>query len=569
MKSFFKMLLAFILGIIIMTTVFIVIIVSALQQTSEPIPENSILKISFNKPLEDRSGIPSINITGLKVENNMGLNSLLFAIERAKFDPRIKGVYLELSNISAGMASVEEIRNALSDFRKESGKYVLAYAETYSQKAYFLATIADKIYLNPFGNVMFTGMSSEIVFYKGLLEKLGVEVQIVRHGKFKSAVEPFMLDKISDENREQITEYMGSIWNYVLQTIESSREIDINELKKTADNIELTSAETALEKKFVDKLLYEDEVYAELQRYSGSKLNLIDINRYFAPLNSDGSENRIAIIYASGEIMTGEGDTDIMSKSIMKAIDKARRDSSVKAVVLRVNSPGGSADAAEFIARELEITKIYKPVVISMGNLAASGGYWISAPGNVIFAHHTTITGSIGVFGMIPNIEKAAKDKLGITFDAVTTNKHSGFPSITRPLKPAELDYLQKSVEFIYSKFIGKVSEFRKMSVSKTDSIGQGRVWSGVNAMELGLIDYFGGLKEAIEEAARLAEITDYTLVELPKELSTFEFLMKSIEMSATKNRFDGFAKYCEPLINSLKNYGILAKLPYETIETD
>ncbi|MDR2027325.1 MAG: signal peptide peptidase SppA [Prevotellaceae bacterium] len=572
MKNFFKMLLASILGILIVNMLVFIILFSIMVAVSSPEPvtvkNNSILKISLNKPLEDRAGIPAIDIVNFDVKTNLGLNSVLNGIEQAAYDHRIKGIYLDLSSVDAGIASVEEIRDALLTF-KESGKFVLAYAESYSQKAYYLATVADKIYLNPFGGIDFAGISSKLTFFKGFLDKLGIEMQIIRHGKFKSAIEPFTLSQMSNENREQIKSYTGSIWNHILQTVSASRDIKIEELNRIADNLELAMAEDALNKKFVDKLFYEDELIAELTKYSGgTSLNTVDIDKYYtAPVPFTDGKDKIAVIYASGEIMSGEGETDIMSKNIIRAITTARKDSSVKAVVFRVNSPGGSANASEFIARELEITKAKKPVVISMGDLAASGGYWISTPGDKIFAHRTTLTGSIGVFGMIPNIEKAMKEKLGITFDVVTTNEHSDFPSLTRPLKQVEKDYIQKNVEFIYSKFTDKVAKSRNLTVEKVDSIGQGRVWSGVNAFDLGLIDYFGGIKEAIQEAARLADISDYSILELPKELSTFEMLMKTLDAKVSgspDNELVRALKYYGYLINSVKDCGIVAKLPYE-----
>jgi protease-4 len=571
MKSFFKMMLASILGILIVNLLVFVILLSmvAAMGSAEPVTvkNNSILKISLNKPLEDRAGIPTIDIRNFDVKTNLGLNNILNGIEQAKYDNRIKGIYLELSSIQAGIASVEEIRDALSNF-KESGKFILAYAESYSQKAYYLATVADKIYLNPFGSVDFVGISSKLTFFKGLLDKLGIDMQIIRHGKFKSAIEPYTLNRMSDENKEQIRSYTGSIWNYILQTISASRDIAVEELNRIADNLELAIAEDALNKKFVDKLFYEDELIAELTKYSGTaSLNVINIEKYRTlPLPVAKGKSKIAVIYASGEIMTGEGETDIMSKNIIEAIGKARKDSSIKAVVFRVNSPGGSADASEFIARELEITQVKKPVVISMGDLAASGGYWVATPGDKIFAHHTSLTGSIGVFGIIPNIEKAMKEKLGITFDAVTTNEHSDFPSLTRPLKQAEKNYLLKNIEFIYSKFINKVAKSRNLTVEKVDSIGQGRVWSGINAFDIGLIDYFGGIKEAIQEAASLADISDYSIIELPKKLNTLEMLMKTLEAKISKSADSELVRslnYYEYLINSIKNSGIVARLPY------
>jgi protease-4 len=565
------MLLASILGILIVNALVFIILLSIVavigSDTPVVVKDNSMLKISLSKPLEDRAGIPDIDIFNFEVRNNLGLNNVLNGIERAKYDNRISGIYLELSSIQAGIASVEEIRDALLDF-KESGKFILAYAENYSQKAYYLATVADKIYLNPFGSIDLTGISSKLTFFKGLLDKLGIDVQIIRHGKFKSAIEPFTLNKMSDENREQIKSYIGSIWNHILQTVNASRDVETDELKRIADNLELAMAEDAINKKFVDKLLYEDELVAELVKYSrGTTLNIIEIDKYYTnSLPLSGGKNKIAVIYASGEIMSGEGLTDIMSKNIMEAIGKARKDSTVKAVVFRVNSPGGSADASEFIARELEITKAKKPVVISMGDVAASGGYWIATPGDKIFAHRTTLTGSIGVFGLIPNIEKAMREKLGITYDVVTTNDHSDFPSLTRPLRQVEKDYLQKKIEFVYSQFIGKVAKSRNLSIERVDSIGQGRVWSGVNAFDLGLIDCFGGLKDAIEEAAKLADISDYSILELPKELNTLEMLMKTFETKVSKssdNELIRSLKHYEFLINSIKNFGIVAKLPY------
>jgi protease-4 len=569
MKNFFKMMLASMLGMLIVNVIVLLSVVASVGRV-EPVTveENSILKISLNKPLEDRSGIPEIDVLNLKVTANLGLNNILYGIEQAKHDNRIKGIYLDLSSVMAGMASVEEIRDALLNF-KESGKFILAYAEDYSQKAYYLATVADKIYLNRFGSVDFRGISSKVVFFKGLLDKLGIDMQIIRHGKFKAAIEPFTLDKMSAENREQIKAYTGSIWNHILQTIGAARNIGMDDLTRIADNLELSLAEDALDKNFVDRLFYEDELIDELKKYAESKnLNLIDIGKYFiAPALLNTAKDKIALIYASGEIMSGEGETDIMSKNIIAAIGKARKDSTVKAVVFRVNSPGGSASASEFIARELEITKARKPVVVSMGDLAASGGYWIAAPADKIFAHRTTLTGSIGVFGMIPNIEKAMTDKLGITFDVANTNDYSDFPSLTRPLKQAERNYFQKNVEHIYSIFTEKVAKARNLSVEKVDSIGQGRIWSGTNAFDLGLIDYFGGMQDAVLEAARLAGLSEYSILELPKELSTFEMIMKTFDAkisNATANELVRSLKHYDYIINSIKNFGTVAKLPCE-----
>jgi protease-4 len=569
MKTFFKMLLASILGMLIVVLIIFVIIVAAVSpKHTVAVKDNSLLRISLSQNVEDRAtALPTVDITGLSLRSATGLNNILFAIENAKFDNRIKGIYLDLSTVEAGVATVEEIRDALKNF-KQSGKYIIAYALNYSQKAYFLATVADKIYLNPFGSVEFKGLSSQILFFKGLLDKFDIDMQIVRHGKFKSAVEPFTSDKMSAENREQISAYIGSIWEYILQTISESRNIGIDELQRLADNLDLALADDALNKNFVDKLLYEDEVKEELKKYCEGKPNFTDVDEYYStPLEPKANAPKIAVIYASGEILNGEGSRDIMSESVSKLIEKARNDETVKAIVFRVNSPGGSADASEVIARELQITREKKPVVITMGDVAASGGYWISAPASKIFAHHTTITGSIGVFGMIPEIGGALKKQLGITSDVVATNKHAAFPSTYRPLDDREIAYLQKNVENVYDKFITKVSNCRNLSLAKVDSIGQGRVWSGVNAMNLGLVDYFGGLSEAIVEAAKLAELGDnYALLELPRELSAFETLMQTLSGKVslkTANPLTDAFKYCEQIVNSLKHNGVTALMPY------
>ena len=561
------MLLASILGMLIVTFIVFFILVSSVS-FGEPvvIKNNSILTVSLHKPLKDYAGVPSIDPISFTIESNLGLNSVIWGIGRAKNDSRIKGIYLDLTVINGGIASIQEIRNALIDF-KQSGKYIIAYAESYTQKAYYLATVADKIYLNPFGSVDFKGMSSTVTFYKGLFDKLGIDMQIIRHGKFKSAIEPFTLTKMSDENREQIKTYMGSIWNHILQAISASRNISVEDLNNIADNLGLSFANDALDKNFVDKLMSENEVIEELKKYTGEQtLNTVSISQYYIPLPVDKKGDKIAVIYASGEIISGDGDTEVMSANMVRAIKTARSDSTVKAVVLRVNSPGGSALASDVIARELEITKRNKPVVISMGDVAASGGYWISAPGQKIFAQHTTLTGSIGVFGIIPNIQKTLEDKIGITTDVVKTNENADFPAITRPLRPAERNYLQKSVENVYSVFISNVGKSRNMTTEMVDSIGQGRVWSGSNAYDLGLIDYFGGMKDAIEEAAKMANITNYTLLELPKELSTIEMLMKSFEAKisgSVNNELVNTLKHYEFVTNTIKNYGVVAKMPY------
>ena len=582
MKQFFKMMLATIAGIFIVTVVGFFLLAAVFSasaffgsKTTET-ADNSVLKITLDKTVEDRvSSNPLSYFDPFTGSLNMpvGLNNILRGIEKAALDPRIKGIYLDLNEVKAGVATVEEIRNAIKDY-KQSGKFVIAYADEYSQKAYYLATVADKIYLNPHGRLTFIGLSSEILSYKGLLDKLGIDMQIIRHGKFKAAVEPFVMKEISPENREQISVYIGSIWNTMLQTISSARDIRIDELNRMADEMEPATAKDAVDKGLVDKLLYKDELVAELCKYVGVKsetelrhIGIADYSR--APTKATKySKNKIAVIYASGEIARGEGYDGVMSVDISNAVRQARSDSGVKAIVFRVNSPGGDAQASEIIARELELAGKVKPVIVSMGDLAASGGYWIATPADAILANRTTITGSIGVFGMVPNFQKTMNDKLGLTVNVVGTNKHSDFISAYRPLNATEKERLQKSVEDIYSKFIDKVSTFRNLTPSEVDSLGQGRVWSGNNAFDNALIDGIGGLNDAITLAASRAGLYDYRTVELPKEQSSLELMMSALAArikgkSAAAGELERALKHYEYISNVANRSGIMARMPY------
>lgn len=584
MKSFFKMLLASFLGVIIaMIFGFLLLLgtISAfLSFQSEPVEvkPNSILKISLDSPIVDRASsdpFDGLDLMSLSIQPSIGLNDILKSIDRAKSDPNIKGIYLDLTTVLAQPATVEEIRQALTSFR-ESGKFIVSYSDSYSQLGYYLGSVADKIYLNPFGDFGLYGMRSEVMFYKGLLDKLGVDMQIIRHGKFKSAVEPFILEKMSPENREQIMAFMGSIWNHILETISTARNISVDDLNKMANNLEFNSAEDAKNKGFVDELMYKDEIIAELCKYtnktSEKDLRIVTLSDYTKSPDKSAkySKNKIAVIYAQGEISQGEGNGGIKSTDLSRTIREARTDTTIKAIVFRVNSPGGDAQASEIIARELELAKQVKPVVISMGNLAASGGYWISTPGDIIFANRTTITGSIGVFGQIPNIQKGLKDIAGISVDVAKTNSHADMMTIYRPLDPVEKEHIQKMVENIYSKFITKVSTFRGMTASAVDSIGQGRVWSGSNALEIGLIDRFGGLNEAIQYAIELSGVSEYRIVELPKAKNTIDQLL-SMMSTKIKGQFNkgeierAFERY-DYILKAIEKPSIQARLPYDVV---
>jgi protease-4 len=547
MKQFFKFMFASMLGTILtLGVVFLLligIIVSAVSFSSKEeviVSENTILHIKLEGMVTDRSfdnPIQGFDFNAMKNKYEPGLNEILTNLKKAKTDPNIKGIYLDLGDVPAGISLLEEIRNGLLDFKK-SGKFIYSYSEMYSQKAYYLASVSDKIYLNKEGGIDFHGLAAEIMFFKGLLQKLDVDVQIIRHGKFKSAIEPFMLDKMSDANREQTRMFVGSIWNHIVNNISVSRKIDIAQLQNIADSMLVQTAEDAIKYKFVDQLVYKDEMIDALKSKLGietkEEIQYVTLSKYKDAKTADSkikfSKNKIAIVYAVGAIEGGEGDDlTIGSERISEAIREARNDSNVKAIVLRVNSPGGDALASEVIWREVALAKKTKPVVVSMGDYAASGGYYIACAANKIIASPTTITGSIGVFGMIPNLQKLFNNKLGITIDTVMTNKNAISISGNRPLSSYQEKVIQNQIERIYATFIGHVADGRKMTVSQVDSIGQGRVWSGFDAKRIGLIDDFGGMDKAIEEAVKLAKLSEYKVIEYPIQKDFFQQIIKSL----------------------------------------
>ena len=547
MKQFFKFMFASMLGTILtLGVVFLLligIIVSAVSFSSKEeviVSENTILHIKLEGMVTDRSfdnPIQGFDFNAMKNKYEPGLNEILTNLKKAKTDPNIKGIYLDLGDVPAGISLLEEIRNGLLDFKK-SGKFIYSYSEMYSQKAYYLASISDKIYLNKEGGIDFHGLAAEIMFFKGLLQKLDVDVQIIRHGKFKSAIEPFMLDKMSDANREQTRMFVGSIWNHIVNNISVSRKIDVAQLQNIADSMLVQTAEDAVKYKFVDQLVYKDEMIDALKSKLGietkDEIQYVTLSKYKDAKTVDSkikfSKNKIAIVYAVGAIEGGEGDDlTIGSERISEAIRQARNDSNVKAIVLRVNSPGGDALASEVIWREVALAKKTKPIVVSMGDYAASGGYYIACAANKIIASPTTITGSIGVFGMIPNLQKLFNNKLGITIDTVMTNKNAISISGNRPLTSYQEKVIQNQIERIYATFIGHVADGRKMTVSQVDSIGQGRVWSGFDAKRIGLIDDFGGMDKAIEEAVKLAKLSEYKVIEYPIQKDFFQQIIKSL----------------------------------------
>ena len=584
MKSFLKYTLATITGIIIASILFFVVMLasfSAIVSSGDKpvsISKNSVLVLKAGVPIPDRgdqnplSGIDLVNLT---ITSTSGLNEILNSIEKATTDDKIKGILIENGLQPSGWATIEEIREALLKFR-EHGKFVISYSDyVLTQECYYLATAANKIYVNPGSMVEFKGLSSDVMFYRKALEKIGVEVQVTRHGKFKGAVEPFILDKLSDENRTQIKAYTGSLWNQVIEDISKSRNIPVEQLNRIADNMDGNIATKALEVNLIDGLMYRDELSDTLKSLAGinkdKELNLVSMNKYNKvpdTKTNSSAGNKIAVVYASGTIVTEKGnETNIGGNYYADVIRKARLDSTVRAIVLRVNSPGGSATASDIIWRELDLAAKVKPVIISMGNYAASGGYFISAPGTKIYADPMTISGSIGVFGLIPNAGKLLEEKLGLTTETVNTNKNSDFPSIIRPMNQYEKELMQLSIENIYSDFVNKVAAGRKMSSSSIDSIGQGRVWSGTSALKIGLVDELGGLKEAIKGAAKLADIANYSIRELPVYEDPYLRILSQfsgdVRMNILKKELGESIKYYN-MVQELKDIsGIQARLPY------
>ena len=551
-------------------------------ETSTTVKPNSVLYMKLDYEIPDRTvdnPFGGISFNSMETKDATGMTEILRNIEHAKTDPNIKGIYMELSSIPTSTATLQEIRDKLIEF-KESGKFIVTYGESYSQSAYYIASIADKIILNPEGALDLHGMASQVMFYKHLFEKLDVEMQIVRgpNNRFKSAVEPYFLDKMSEANREQMDKLLGTVWGQILTGISQSRNISVEQLNQIADNLEtIFNAQKALNFGLVDNLYFKDQVIDELKGLTGSNKEINAIgNANYAKSYKDKSvsKNEVAVIYASGQIFDGKGDEEqnIYSENLSKTIRKAREDENVKAVVLRVNSPGGSAVASAIIGRELDLTKEVKPIIVSMGNYAASGGYWISAKGDYIFADPTTLTGSIGVFGTFPNVKGLLNDKIGLTFDVVKTNENADFGTITQPLTEFQYSKLQEMVVKTYDDFTKRVAEGRGLTQSYVDSIGQGRVWAGADAIGLGLVDQLGDMEDAIAYAAQKANLgDDYKVTEWPKQKDFFTRLMDSMNEKdkidiALKQKLGVYYNYFKGLENLQKNTGIQARMPFDMV---
>lgn len=591
--NFFKTLLASLLGaflaMALVLVVFIAIIVSALSSSSDSkviVKQNSVLNVTLDQVFVDRTGKNDFNLSlpsFSSKKKKQGLNDFIKNIERAKKDDNIKGIFLETAGMSAAPSTLLDVRNTLMDFKK-SGKWIVAYSEGYSQADYFVASAADEIYLYPEGELDWRGLNAEVVFYKNLFDKLGIEAQVVRgpNNRFKSAVEPYIYDKMSPENKAQVETFIGDIWKVILENVSASRSISVEQLNLYADSLALFNPQAVVEAKMVDGLKYRDEITALLKEKVGldseasdKDLSLISFAQYKSskPGSSDEvpdiKKDRVAVVYAVGGIESGEGDDEtIGSDRIAEALKKAREDEKVKAIVFRVNSPGGSALASDVIWRETQlIKKSGKPFYVSMGDYAASGGYYISCDADKIYANENTITGSIGVFGIIPNLQKFWNEKVGITFDNFETNPHADLTSTNKPLDEMEMTALENMVADIYDSFTSKVASGRGMTQEQVDAIGQGRVWSGEDAKEIGLVDEIGDLQDCIKAIAEKAGLTDYAVKELPVMIDPFQKWIESMtgdkqEIAMAKVLGENYKMYRD--IKSFSNMkGVQARIPF------
>ncbi|WP_267740761.1 signal peptide peptidase SppA [Myroides injenensis] len=513
----------------------LIVIATAIGSSSDKVivKDNSVLVLDLSDVRYDYGGKFNYKDLNIKDTDSKGVSNILEAIDYAQTDSKIKGISIINNTSELGVSQLREIRNHLKDF-KESGKFVLAYANVYDQKEYYLNSIADSVYVNPVGAIDFRGLYTEILYLKGLEDKTGVKMEVIRHGKYKSAVEPYLEDKMSEANREQTLAFLNSMWNTIVSDIAESRKLSVDTLNNIANNLDARTPERALKVGLVDKVVYEDEYHNAIRSLLGvetdKEYNKIKILEYAKDaVNQAASKgDEIAVIYAQGQILSGEGNVNYIGEgSINRALRKARKNDKVKAIVLRVNSPGGSALTSDLIWREIELTKKEKPVIVSMGNLAASGGYYISCNADYIFADPTTITGSIGVFGMLPNFSELAT-KYGVNAQDVKTHKNAATYSPFKPIDPNFKAVMTESVEDIYTTFVNRVAAGRNKSFEEIDAVAQGRVWTGVDAIEKGLVDELGGLKEAVAYAANKVEIDNYKLVSYPEYELKFEDLLRS-----------------------------------------
>ena len=550
-----KQAFATVVGILIFTVAMGIIgVISILgmvasTDSTPKVKDNSVLVLNLNGVMQERSQDDIYSfLTGGEM-SSLGLDDLAEAIDKAKTDDNVKGIYIEAGMFAPdGPASVQALRNKLVEFKK-SGKWIVAYGDQYTQSAYWLCSVADKVIVNPEGIVDWHGLCTETMYFKDLLAKFGVKMQIAKVGKFKSAVEPFFADKMSDANREQISVYLNGIWGNIVKEVAQSRKLDAKTLNAYADSlVTFASADELLKMKLVDQVAYYDEVRAEIKKRLGldedDNISQVSVTQMCAQPNKNKADDRIAVYYAYGDIVSDAqsemtNGASICSANVVPDLEALMNDDDVKAVVLRVNSPGGSAYASEQIWRAVTRLKAKKPVVVSMGTYAASGGYYISCAANYIYAEPTTLTGSIGIFGMFPDVSGLLTDKLGLKFDQVKTNKYSNFGTTSRPFNEEEMQYLTNMIDRGYKTFTKRVSDGRKIPVERVYEIAEGRVWLGQDALKIKLVDGIGGIEQAVAKAAELAKVKEYRTKAYPAKADMFESLLNRAS-SEGGNYLDG-----------------------------
>lgn len=585
MKSFLGRVLTTIIGNIFTLSilgvfVFILIIASSIGSTKPSIEENSILEINLEDPITESSMDNNISLFSLEENTNFHLQNILDAIKHAKENENIKGISLKVENFKGGLTQASDIRKAIEDFKK-SGKFVYSYSNNASQISYYINSIADKMYQNPLGGVLLQGMSSEVMFYKNAGDKYGVDFQVIRYGDFKSAVEPFFRTDLSNDNKLQLNVLLSDIWGNLSSSMAKSRKINNQDFQMITDSLYSYIPEIGLKHKIYDQIIheaeYEDIIFKKLNlEEKKSKTNdqiltkhTVSLNDYSKTYTPAEEKDKIAILYASGEITEGDGFDGIQSKTYIKAIREIAENKNVKALVLRVNSPGGSANASEEILFELSRLKKKIPIVVSFGDVAASGGYYIAQDSDKIFAQPNTITGSIGVFGMIPNAKQLINN-VGITTDHVKTNANANqLKSIFNPLSSDAEKLMQKSVVLVYERFVNHVAKNRKMTFDQVNKIGGGRVWSGTSAKEIGLIDEFGDLNTAITYASKIAKINNYSTESFPKRKESFEEIIDKLQGNKISSKIkeelgSDAAKVYDNLMIMNKQKGVQARLPFE-----
>lgn len=566
----------FAFGIMFVMFLIFVSLVSSGEDTVS-IEDNSILELQLQRQISDYTGSNELDPFAGIFEESQGLDEIIQAIEVAKNDDRIKGISINNNFIMAGLAQTQAIRKSLEDFKAE-GKFIYAYADFFMQRDYYLASVADSIFINPVGVLDFKGLSTEVLYYKELQEKSGIKMEVIRHGKYKSAVEPYLENNMSEANRSQLTSLLQSLWNSMILDISKTRSISESNLNIIADTLGGRTPEYAKQSGLIDDVVFYDEYESKLANALKIKKDedinystLDDYVKYSNKKTLKSGDDKIAIVFAQGEILYGEGGPNIIGQGIInEALIKAREDDKVKAIVLRVNSPGGSALTSDIIWREVALAKKVKPVIVSMGNVAASGGYYIAAGADKIFAEPTTITGSIGVFGTVPNMTELAGD-IGINAEQVGTNKNAVEYSLFEPMQESFKNQIQESIEETYQTFLQRVSEGRNITMAQVDSVAQGRVWSGTEALEVGLVDELGNLDDAIEAAAELAFLSSYGIKKFPKYKSGFERFMEDLEgasMQIKENLLkdeigDEAYKVLKELQSFKEHKGIQARMPF------